>query len=103
MSAWKPLCSNLTPYGDNRVVFNTYERDWYASPKELGETTFFNLPIYLSGKMYNSDNWYTYDPINPLTAINLQYIYNNWLGVYAFDIDPNGVSKGQLRIWRVDN
>jgi hypothetical protein len=103
LSVWKKLCSNLTPYWANAVVFNTFERDWYGSPKTLGTFTNNGITVSLNGNMEHSDNWYSFNPASPLLNIDLQYIHNHWADTFEFNDDENGVQKGRLKIWRVDN
>ncbi len=54
--------------GDEAYIFNTYERDWYASEKPLGSVYCSNAggTISLYGKMKFSNEWYLYDPNSPL-------------------------------------
>lgn len=87
------------PSSDERAQFiNTYERDWYASVHTLGK--FYVLGIgswrYPAGRMKYSDNWYSYNP-NTYDGYNLfGYHPYNW---NIHDI----VSKGHLKLWRIDN
>lgn len=46
------------PTSDLIVFMNTYERDWYASLKPLGNFTLKGETAYLTGKMVQTWQWY---------------------------------------------
>src|SRR5690554_7446671 len=56
--------NNVTPFDFNYIFWNTYERDWYASEKDLGSGTRNGKTIYLVGRRSNSSDIYGYQPGN---------------------------------------
>ena len=88
LKAFCPEC-NASNAASNRLIFNTYERDWYASKKELGNAVVApGVTGYVGGRMKFSDEWYGFSPNAPLPIINLVGIFNgtqsfrysNWKG-----------------------
>ncbi len=97
LSKWEQFCiENLVPFSSNFIFFNTYERDWEKSPKNLGFGSRNGGTIYLSGRMTYSNEWYAYSPSevnnNP---VDIDHIYWNWAKWHSN-------TKGNLRIWRVN-
>ncbi|MEO0075559.1 MAG: hypothetical protein ABIK31_05560 [candidate division WOR-3 bacterium] len=93
---WEQFCSNtVVPFNQNFIFWNTYERDWAKSPKDLGTVTRNGATIYLNGRRTYSGEWYAYDPSqlnnNP---VDLNTIYNTWAKWHDN-------SKGRFRIWRI--
>lgn len=99
VKVWKYFAGNYTPYSDNTVLYNTYERDWYASYKDLGSGTAFSTTLNYEGRRRYYDEWYSFDPDDPLGAhvVDLQAIVDNWTQRYYFD---NG--KGYWNVWRIE-
>lgn len=94
LSKWTLHCWNYTPYGSNYVYWNTYERDWNRSNKDLGHATQNGATVYLVGRTKVSSHWYACAPGNLQNHYtNLNYIYNNWAQWYN---DPD---KSTFRIW----
>jgi len=93
---WTSHCNNYTPYNQNYVYWNTYERDWNRSEKGLGSATANGTTIYLAGRRKYGYEWYSYDPAQ-LQGKNtdLNYIYRNWAKWHDND-------KSRFRIWRVE-
>jgi len=46
LSGWYFFANKDTPYGSNHYVYNTYERDWNSSPKNLGNYTANGTTIF---------------------------------------------------------
>lgn len=93
---WEQFCNNdVTPFASNYVFWNTYERDWAKSEKDLGSATKNGITIYLTGRRQYTSEWYAYDPgqVNNNRA-DLSHIYWNWAKWHDN-------SKGQFRIWRI--
>ena len=101
MQGWVFFCPNFTPQGNNWVIFNTYERDWYASRKTLGCTDDYSLSVCqeILGRMKYSDNWYTFDPSLNIGAVKLIQLNSQWSYKQVFE---GTTSKGYLDLWRVD-
>ncbi len=78
---------------DRYVFFNTFERDWYSSSKSLGQGGGNNGYVYLYGNMKYKSNWYSFDPENLTTWVNMNHIYWSWAQWYKN-------SKSEFRIWR---
>lgn len=94
---WEQFISiDVTPHVDNYTFWNTFEYDWYASNKWLGEATANGQTIYLYGKRSYSGEWYAFDPDyledNP---VDYSTIYSSWAKWH-----DNW--KGRFRIWRVE-
>jgi len=89
--------NNVTPFDFNYIFWNTYERDWYASEKDLGSGTRNGKTIYLVGRRSNSSDIYGYQPgnlnSNPLA---ISSIYHNWARWYQ-----NPQINSGLRFWRI--
>ncbi|RMG28691.1 MAG: hypothetical protein D6730_05085, partial [Bacteroidetes bacterium] len=98
---WKRF-SEVWNIGYDDVLWNTFERDWYASSKVLGEYHYGGpLDItWLSGNMKFANEWYQYDPNtnDENSVVNWAPILQNWSVRYNADED-----KGYINIWRVDN
>lgn len=103
LNEWVSFCKpysidmpDLYPMQYNYIYWNSFERDWAKSPKELGSFTVFNVPYYLYGNMENGSDWYAFDP-NDLQnhRLDLVSIFNNWCQTFENE-------KGNLRIWRID-
>jgi len=99
-SNWQPWSNPWTPnviqYGVNMVYWNTYERDWNRSPKELGTCTANGATIYLSGKRKYTSEWYAWIPSTAHTHYTrFQWVYYNWA-------HWNSSWKSKFRLWRVE-
>ncbi|TSA33185.1 MAG: hypothetical protein D4R64_14700 [Porphyromonadaceae bacterium] len=96
LEQWSLHAGNYTPYDQNYVFWNTFERDWNFSPKSLGSATANGLTIYLVGNMAYEDEWYAWDPTT-LQSHNtdFDYIYSNW-AIWCTS------TKSEYRIWRVE-
>jgi hypothetical protein len=100
---WKQIwrqftIENVIPFEDNYVFWNAYERDWYASPKDVGVAERFGDWVYLVGNMSKSSDVYGFEEpedvdVNPLAMEN---IYYNWARWYQ---DP--LVNCRLRFWRI--
>lgn len=93
---WEQFCSNnVTPLNSNYIFWNTYERDWAKSEKDLGTATENGTTIYLYGRRKYTSEWYAYHPDQfNNNAVDLNTIYNSWAKWYSN-------SKGKFRIWRI--
>lgn len=97
LQQWTLHAENYTPYNQNYVFWNTYERDWNYSPKDLGTVSANGSgPVYLSDNRRYTGDWYAWDP-STLQSHNtdLNYIYSNWAIWYSS-------WKSEYRIWRVE-
>lgn len=52
------------------IFFNSYERDWYASIKDIGKGTKYGTDCWVRGRMSGNNDTYVYDASNR----NLPYI-----------------------------
>ncbi len=95
-SAWSPFApAGYAPYGTTYVFWNTYERDWANSQKNLGFGSAHSTTVYLSGNMRFANEWYAYEPVTVgSNRADLDNIYNNWAKWHDN-------SKGRFRIWRI--
>jgi len=96
LSHWEQFCDNdVLPFNNNFVFWNTFERDWAKSKKDLGEATGYGLTFNLRGNMRYSGDWYAHDPddldYNPVDFGN---IYSTWLNWHEN-------TKTRFAIWRV--
>ena len=69
LSTWKTFCypystayPDFVPFRCNYLFWNTFERDWAKSPKNLGRATANGTRIELGGNMKYDSDWYTYNP-----------------------------------------
>ncbi len=49
-------------FDTDRFLFNTFEYDWYASPKSLGKGVAYGAEHFIEGKRKFFDEWYAFDP-----------------------------------------
>lgn len=93
---WEQFCSNdVVPFNQNFIFWNTYERDWAKSPKDLGQASRNGITIYLNGRRQYSSEWYAYDPsVLNSNPVDLNTIYWNWAKWHDN-------SKSRFRIWRI--
>ena len=95
LSGWKHISIDYSPRNDYFIFFNTYERDWYHSSKNLGGGTAYGTTVYLSGKRKYTSEYYAFSPYYTNNQrMDLAVIYNTWLQVTSN-------SKGHINIWRV--
>lgn len=100
LTHWEYFCPNYTPYADYYVFFNTFERDWQHSLKNIGTILYpyYNQStLYISGNMKSSSNWYCNDPASYSWSdrVDLADIESTWAEFYESD-------NGHLKVWRVD-
>lgn len=95
LNHWEQISDDYNPRGDFRIFFNTFERDWYSSPKDLGEGEEYGTIIYLEGRMKYNDNWYAFDPSYSVEKMDINNIYLNWMRNFEN-------SKGYIKVWRVE-
>lgn len=96
LSQWTLHCGNYTPYAQNYVFWNTFERDWSRSEKNLGKPTAYGDTVYMSGRMRYDTDWYAWTPSTvEIHATDLSYIYSNWAIWYSS-------WKSDIKIWRVE-
>jgi len=85
----------VVPFHLNAIFWNTYERDWAKSEKDLGQASRNNVTIYLYGRRKYSGDWYAYDPnVVNNNPFDLNTVYWNWAKWH------NNL-KEKYRIWRV--
>ena len=97
---WMHFADDYTPYTDNVVYYNTWERDWYSSSKSLGSGSFGGTTVYYSGKRKYQNEWYSFNESNTLNdhAAPFQDIVDNWTQRIYFDS-----SKGYFNIWKIQH
>jgi len=97
LSHWEQFISiDVTPHTTNYTFWNTFERDWYASAKNLGWATANGTTIYIGGNLKYSNEWYAYEPSE---------VHNNRVDyptIYSYWAKWHDNSKGRFRIWRVE-
>jgi hypothetical protein len=100
LSQWSFHCDNYTPYNDNSVFWNTFERDWSRSQKLLGEIKEedgYLSDVYFYGNMRYESDWYAWVPTTVgIHDTDLSYIYSNWAIWYSS-------WKFDIRIWRCED
>ncbi len=74
---------NLTPYNQNKVYWNTFERDWNRSIKDLGNGTTFGQTWYFWGRMRYTNDWYQWIP-NTVSIHATPYEWFDWQTVIPF-------------------
>lgn len=75
-TTWSYHAGNWTPYGSNKVYWNTWERDWNRSSIDLGGTTAWGQPVALWGRARYSEDWYAWIP----ETINTHATPFQWFG-----------------------
>lgn len=96
LSKWTSHSGNYTPYNQNYVFWNTYERDWNRSKKLIGDPTANGTHIYMYGRRKYESEWYAWIPSTvQIHNTDLNYIYWNWARWY-------NSWKSDYRIWRVE-
>ncbi len=95
LSGWHFFSNKDTPYSTNYYVYNTFERDWYSSPKPLGSFSANGVTLYLEGRRRYDGEWYAFPP-NSLQRANLQGVHNS--GSNGLNIYSN--HKGYLRVYK---
>lgn len=96
LSQWEQFSSNYTPYNENFIFYNTYERDWNNTDKSLGHAVSQNGGnLYLYGKRKYESEWYAWDP-ETLSSheVDIEYIENSWAIWYTS-------LKTKLRFWKI--
>lgn len=93
---WEQFIStDVTPHWMNYTYWNTYERDWYSSPKDLGQGSGNGKTVFLSGNRKYSSEWYAYFPgVVKYNPVDYNTIYWNWSKWH-------NNSLGKFRLWRV--
>gem|GEM_PF-2948153 len=99
LSKWVFFIDSYTPYDDNYIFFNTFERDWYSGLKNLGQIYYPSggSTLYIYGRMASSSDWYCNNPATYswTDAVDEDYINYNWAQWYEN-------YKGKIRVWRID-
>jgi len=67
---------NWTPYSDNRVFWNTFERDWNRSLKDLGTPNYDGRQLWMGGNMRYNGDWYAWIP----STVNVHATPFAWFG-----------------------
>lgn len=68
--------SNLWATGDDNVVYNMFERDWYSSGKTLGRFRWLQAngtvitTSWIAGNMKFNHEWYLFNPITNTNTVN---------------------------------
>lgn len=52
----------MTPYSENKVYWNTFERDWNRTLQNFGNGSTFNQDWYVGGNARYSGDWYAWTP-----------------------------------------
>jgi len=94
LNGWRFYSNKDTPYSTNHFVYNTYERDWNSSPKNLGNYSANGTTVFLNGRRKYSSEWYAFSP-NGLLRANLQGVENSSSGTNIYSN-----SKGYLKVHR---
>lgn len=82
------------PLADQGIFWNTFERDWWRSPKLLGSPSLNGTKIYLYGNMHYSSDWYAFDPDDIMESrVDLETLYSSWAIWYESD-------HAKERLWR---
>ncbi|AEV31614.1 hypothetical protein Oweho_0599 [Owenweeksia hongkongensis DSM 17368] len=88
--------SPVAPYGSSYTYWNTFERDWYSSAKDLGNGSGNGKTVYLAGERKYSSEWYAYNPsVVKNNRVDYGTIYSSWAKWH-------NNSKGKFRLWRVE-
>ncbi|MFH1160084.1 MAG: hypothetical protein V1733_03955 [bacterium] len=96
LAQWEYFCNNYTPYNQNYVYWNTFERDWNRSEKLLGDAYRNGTTLHLYGQRKYYYEWYSIDPSQlQINNTDLSYIYTNWAKWH-------NNYKSKYRIWRVE-
>lgn len=78
-----------------KIYWNTFERDWYRSPKDIGSVVSGGSTYYLAGNMHYSSDWYAFSPSSVQSnMLNVSHILSNW-AIWS------DVTKSKLRFWKV--
>lgn len=90
--------TDLVPFNQNHLYWNTFERDYAESPQDLGKGTANGTTLYLSGRMRYENEWYTYQPKSGSAIINvpeldMDYTWHAWSKAHVN-------YKSDIRIWR---
>ena len=97
-SNWEPWSNpwtEATQNGVNMVFWNTFERDWNRSSKQIGTCSASGTTIYLAGNMRFSSEWYSWIPSTAnIHFTRFEWIYNDWA-------HWNSSWKAKFRLWRV--
>lgn len=67
---------NYTPYDQNKVYWNTFERDWNRSIKDLGNGATFGQTWYFWGRMRYTNDWYQWIP----STVSIHATPFEWFG-----------------------
>lgn len=90
-----PWTHNVIQNGVNMVFWNTFERDWNRSPKELGTCSANGSTINLSGRRRYSSEWYAWIPSTAqIHYTKFEWVHSNWAHWC-------NSWKSKFRIWRV--
>lgn len=71
------------------AYFNTFERDWASSAKDLGHYTYLGETAYLTGKRKHTNEWYISDPYTEGGLVLNGSVVTLWeyLNVYKYKSD----------------
>lgn len=78
------LNQNLTPYNENLVYWNTFERDWNRTLQNFGNGSTFNQDWYVGGNARYSGDWYARTP-NTVKDNSTNFELFNTQSEIAFD------------------
>lgn len=67
---------DITPYSQNKVYFNTFERDWNRSIIDLGSGNDFGQVWVTYGRARYSNDWYTWIP----STLQIHATHFEWFG-----------------------
>jgi hypothetical protein len=91
---WSHHADNWTPYANNYIFWNTFERDWNRSSKSLGSATKNGVTVYVDGRMRYDDNWYAWIP----ETLELHYTRFDWINYDGFHWNNSWKSKFCIRL-----
>jgi len=69
-------CDNWTPYSQNRIYWNTYERDWNRGNRDLIIAPYWGVTLFFQDRMRYSSDWYAWIP----ATTNIHNTPLNWFG-----------------------
>lgn len=67
---------NMTPYSENKVFWNTFERDWNRPVQLFGNGNIFSQDWYVSGRARYANDWYQWIP----NTVNIHATPFDWFG-----------------------
>lgn len=96
-SAWVTINNfwhhdDVKPSADNKVYWNSFERDWNRGPQSLGGGVTFNKVWVMAGRMRYVNDWYTFQPNTVSVSHDIKFwwfdsgtpvVFDNWKSSYS--------------------